>query len=134
MPARKSNEKRTVSENTALAAIHVITQLLLPSERLSVELLIREIEALFLCLILPLSADSIKRQYLLQVCVHLLKSLTREVWMNYIRTTYANVEIYKNSKGKMILRRSERYIALSKFRYIRFLTRYCSQSGHNNVF
>lgn len=84
---RKVNERCDVMSEE-MAAIDIILQRVLPSERQSAEWGIRAFKAPFGLLRLPMSADSEKRRTILLVCCHLLNLRTRRVGLNQIRTVY----------------------------------------------
>lgn len=90
--ARKSNEVTEMFESEELAAIDIILQRVMPSERQAAEWGVRALKAPFGILRLPLSPDSEYRGRLLQLCAHLLNMRTRLVGLNQIRTVYASPE------------------------------------------
>lgn len=91
--ARKSGETREIPISASLAAIDLVLQRVLPSERQSAEWGIRCLKGPFGRLRLPLSAVATRRGRLLRVCVHLLNLRTRVVGLNQIRTTYASAGV-----------------------------------------
>ena len=86
---RKSNETADIPESAALAAVDIILERIMPSERQSAEWGVRAIKAPFARFKVPLSPDSEKRFRILSICCHLFNFRTRKVGLNQIRTTYA---------------------------------------------
>eukprot|EP00171_Calliarthron_tuberculosum_P005428 IDg5428t1 len=87
--ARKQNETVDIPESPELAAVDLVLQRVLPSERQSAEWGIRALKGPFERMRLPLSAVSTRRGRLLRVCVHLLNMRTRLIGLSQIRTTYS---------------------------------------------
>lgn len=87
---RKSTETREISECAELAAVDLILQRIMPSERQSAESGMRALKGPFGGLRMPLSPDSGKRERLLRICVNLFNFRTRFVGLNQIRSTYAS--------------------------------------------
>lgn len=85
---RKTNETSDIPESAALAAVDIIMQRVMPSERQSAEWGVRAIKGPFARLKVPLPADSRKRLRLLRICCHLFNFRTRYVGLNQILTTY----------------------------------------------
>lgn len=88
--ARKNNETGEIPTDAVLAAVDIIMQRVMPSERQSAEWGIRAMKAPFGILRLPLSPSSRKRYKLLCTCTRLLNVRTRVVGLNQIKTVYAN--------------------------------------------
>lgn len=86
---RKNNEMNSIPEIAQLAAVDLILQRILQSERQSAERGLRTLRAAFGCLRLLLTLDSSKRKRLLAICVCLLNARTRLIGLNHITTTYA---------------------------------------------
>lgn len=91
--ARKANEVRDIPTSAALAAVDIIMQRVLPSERQSAEWGIRCLKGPFGRMRLPLSPDSVKRGRLIRTCVHLLNFRTRIIGLNQVWTVYASAEV-----------------------------------------
>ena len=87
---RKSNEKKGIPQSAVLAAVDILLQRAMPSERQSAEWGIRAIKGPFSRLKVPLPADSMKRLRLIQTCCHLYNFRVRFVGLNQIRSTYAD--------------------------------------------
>lgn len=86
---RKSNETSDIPEASALSAVDIILQRIMPSERQSAEWGVMAIKAPFARLKVSVPADSKKCLRLLTICCHLFNFRTRKVGLNQIRTTYA---------------------------------------------
>ena len=86
---RKTNETNNTPESAALAAVDVILQRVMPSERQSAEWGVRALKGPFQRLKTPLPADAGKRLRLLRICCHLYNFRVRYVGLNQIRSTYA---------------------------------------------
>ena len=85
---RKTNKTWDIPESAALAAVDIILQTVMPSERQSAEWGVRALKAPFQLLKTPLPADATKRLRLLRICCHLFNFRIRFVGLNQIRTTY----------------------------------------------
>lgn len=88
--SRKTNETSDIPKDAVLAAVDIIMQRVMPSERQSAEWGIRSLKGPFGILRLPLPSFSRKRYKLLCTCARLLNLRTRLVGLNQIRTVYAN--------------------------------------------
>ena len=89
---RKTNEVHDVPISAALAAVDILVQRAMPSERQSAEWGVRAIKAPFQRLKTPLPANSRKHLRLLRICFHLFNFRTQYVGLNQIRTTYGRVQ------------------------------------------
>lgn len=89
---RKANETSDIPNSACLAAVDLILQRVMPSERQSAEWGVRAVKAPFARLKVPLPPDARTRLRLLTLCCHLFNFRTRFVGLNQIRTTYANMQ------------------------------------------
>lgn len=89
---RKANETVTV-DSTELAAVDLIMQHIMLSERQAAEWGVRALKRRFWCLRLFLSPDSRQRARLHTVCAHLLNLRSRRIGISQIRTVYASSTI-----------------------------------------
>ena len=87
--ARKTNETSDIPYSATLAAVDVLLQRAMPSERQSAEWGVRAFKGPFARLKIPLSPDSYKRYRLIRICCHLFNFRTRYVGLNHVRTSYA---------------------------------------------
>eukprot|EP00172_Hildenbrandia_rubra_P003983 Plantae.Rhodophyta-Hildenbrandia_rubra.ctg7260.p1 GENE.Plantae.Rhodophyta-Hildenbrandia_rubra.ctg7260~~Plantae.Rhodophyta-Hildenbrandia_rubra.ctg7260.p1 ORF type:complete len:412 (+),score=29.57 Plantae.Rhodophyta-Hildenbrandia_rubra.ctg7260:277-1512(+) len=87
---RKTNETSDIPEPVALAAVGLVLQKAMPSERQSAEWGIRALKGPFKRLTAPLPACSRKRLKIIQTCCHLLSFRARFVGLNQTRATYAD--------------------------------------------
>ena len=90
---RKTNEVNDIPESAALAAVDLIMQRIMPSERQSAEWGVRALKGPFQRLKTPLPADSLKRLRLLRICCHLYNFRVRYVGLNQIRSTYSSRQL-----------------------------------------
>ena len=65
--ARKANETKGIMQSPEMAAVDLVTKIVLPSERQMAEWGIRALNGPFGCLRLPLPADRKKRKRLLSI-------------------------------------------------------------------
>ena len=100
--ARKVNEMGKSSDTpncTYLAAVDVLLERAIPSERQSVEWGVRSIKGPFKRLSVPLLADSYNRYRVVVLCAHLFNFRTRFVGRNQIRTVYYRTETRSPQTG-----------------------------------
>jgi len=91
--SRKVNEiprAGTVTETAYRAAIDLLLDRAMPSERQSAEWGVRAIKGPFKRLTVPLPCDAYKRLRIILLCAHIYNYRTRLVGLNQIRTVYAN--------------------------------------------
>lgn len=86
--AKRTSETQGIPHSKELAAIDVIMQPILPSERQSAECGIRAIKAPFNPLKPTLTADACKRANIIGLAVRLFNYCTREMGCNRIESTY----------------------------------------------
>ena len=89
--SRKSNETNDILKSAELAAVDLLLQRAMPSERQSAEWGVRAMKGPFQRLNIPLPADAQKRLRLLRICCHLYNLRARFVGLNKIITTYRSI-------------------------------------------
>lgn len=77
-------------DSPELAAVDLIMQRIMPSERSTAEWRVQTLKRTVGCLRLPLSPDSRRRARLLTVYAHLLNLQSRRIGLSKIRTVYVS--------------------------------------------
>lgn len=86
---RKRSEKRNISQSEELQEVDLVLQIIIPSERQSGEWDVRAIKAPFVWLLLPLPADSEKRNQILTIFVHLFNFQELLIRLKLVRNLYS---------------------------------------------
>ena len=93
MRARKANEHGAAGDTPRsewLAAVDLLVERAMPSERQAAEWGVRAIKSIFGRLTVPLMADAFLSRRLFKICVHLYNFRVRYVGLNQLRTVCSN--------------------------------------------
>ena len=93
MRATKANEHYAsggTPRSEWLAAVDLLLEWSMPSEKQAAEWGVRAIESIFGRMTVPLMAESFLRRRLLKIRVHLYKFRVRYVGLNQLQTVYSN--------------------------------------------